>query len=87
MTGRTSSAEGVPLLVMTTGLELPQALLRPAVIVSFIARGAGPSAQDAGAAVPEPFKDAADRAVEILGGAAAQRIGIPERATEGRPAA
>lgn len=78
MTGRTSSAEGAPLLVMAAGLELPGTLLRPAGIVSFVA---------AGAAVPEPFKDAAARAVEILGGAAAQRIGIPERATEGRPAA
>ncbi|QCP88060.1 carbonic anhydrase [Cereibacter sphaeroides] len=87
MTGKTSSAEGAPLLVMAAGVELPGTLLRPAGIVSFVAAGAAPSAQDAGAAVPEPFKDAADRAVEISGGAAAQRIGIPEKATEGRPAA
>ncbi|RAZ81824.1 carbonic anhydrase [Cereibacter johrii] len=87
MTGETSSAEGAPLLVMAAGLELPQALLRPPVIVSFIARGDGPSALDAGAAALEPFKDVAARAVEIPGGAAAERIGIPERATEGHPAA
>ncbi|WP_232520771.1 hypothetical protein [Rhodobacter sp. CZR27] len=33
--------------------------------------------------VLEPFRDAADRAVEILGGAAAERTQIPEIATEG----
>ncbi|ODM43099.1 carbonic anhydrase [Cereibacter johrii] len=87
MTGETSFAEVAPLLVMAAGLELPQALLRQPGIVSFIARGAGPSAQDAGAAALEPFEDVADRAVKILGGAAAQRIGIPEIATEGHPAA
>ncbi|SNX71049.1 transporter (CPA2 family) [Cereibacter ovatus] len=37
--------------------------------------------------VLEPFQDAADRAVEILGGAAAaERTEIPEIATEGHPA-
>jgi hypothetical protein len=37
--------------------------------------------------VLEPFQDAADRAVELLGGAAAElRTDIPEIDTEGRPA-
>ncbi|AZB66405.1 Carbonic anhydrase/acetyltransferase isoleucine patch superfamily-like protein (plasmid) [Cereibacter sphaeroides WS8N] len=87
MTGRTSFADGALRLAMAAGLVLPGALLRPPVIVGVIAAGAGASALDAGAAVLEPFKDAADRTFEILGGAAAERIEIPEIATEGPPAA